>query len=168
MTQIDKKVDWCLNKAKRELAENKLHRGLLQFPPNQEQARKHLVKAQHNLNAALFFDEHGYSDWSASAFFYCLYHYLLAILRKHGYESRNQECTFAVIEMLRKDGIIEIQEEHLQMLLISKAKETDFSLIQNRENFQYGVDINYTNRNLFNASITACKTLLDRSQQIVG
>src|SRR3989344_7761906 len=167
MSQVSRKVERCLRKAERELKETPFHRGLVEVKHDVALAGKHMIKAEHNLKAALYFENGGYSDWSTSAFFYCLYHYLLAILRKHGYESRNQERTFAVIEMLRKDGIIEIQEEHLQMLLISKAKETDFSIIQNRENFQYGVDINYTNRNLFNASITACKTLLDRSQQIV-
>lgn len=130
MSQTKKKVEWCLNKAKRELAEQGIHRGLVQVHPDLELARKHLGKARHNLEAALFFDEHNYSDWSASAFFYCLYHCFLAILRKQGYESRNQECTFAVIEMLREEGVIELEEKYLHMLLIAKAKETDLSVIR--------------------------------------
>ena len=82
MTQMEKKIQWCLNKAKRELEESDLHRGLVEVSPSKEIAKNHINKAQHNLEAALFFHDNGYSDWSASAFFYCLYHSFLGIIRK--------------------------------------------------------------------------------------
>ena len=106
MTHIQNKIEWCLKKAEKELEKDELHRGLVKIASSPQIARKHIEKAQHNLNAALFFHEHGYSDWSASAFFYCAYHNFLAILRKYGYESRNQECTLALIESLIEDGKI--------------------------------------------------------------
>jgi len=52
------------------------------------------------------FHDFGYSDWSASAAFYTLYHGLLAILAQRGYESRNQSCTFAFLEDLIAKGAI--------------------------------------------------------------
>lgn len=53
-----------------------------------------------NFEAMTDFHEMGYSDWSASAAFYSLYHGLLAILAQRGYELRNQSCTFSLIEDL--------------------------------------------------------------------
>jgi uncharacterized protein (UPF0332 family) len=86
------------------LEEQDWHRGLVEVEPNVEEARKHIAKAEYDKKAALFFDKNGYSDWSASAFFYSLYHCFLAVLVKHGYESRNQDCTLAVIEFLKEEG----------------------------------------------------------------
>ena len=56
MSQASKHVDWCLNKAKREIEECKKqgkrpkHRGLLKSNPDLEEAGKHLAKAEHNLS----------------------------------------------------------------------------------------------------------------------
>jgi uncharacterized protein (UPF0332 family) len=49
---------------------------------NRELINKYLAKATHNLNAVTEFKKIGYSDWSASAAFYALYHCLLALLIK--------------------------------------------------------------------------------------
>ncbi len=103
MSQATNKVKWCLNKAEKELKESNFHRGLVKHEQDLELAKKHIIKAEHNLKAALYFEKGRFSDWSASAFFYCIYHCFLAILRKFGYESRNQECSIAVIEMLKED-----------------------------------------------------------------
>ena len=85
MSQASNKVKWCLNKAKKELAEIGMHRGLVEQEQDYKVAALHLAKARHNLNAALFFEKNNYSDWSASAFFYCMYLCLLAILCRFGY-----------------------------------------------------------------------------------
>lgn len=166
-SQIAKKVQWCLDKARRELEEQGLHRGLVKVEADINQAKQHLDKAQHNLNAALFFDEYGYSDWSASAFFYCVYHCFLAIIRKYGYESRNQECTLAVIELLREQGIISLDQSFIDMLLIAKAKETDLSIIKVREDFQYGVEQTFTDRKLFTLLSETCKEVLEMTRLLI-
>jgi len=72
MSQVSNKVKWCLNKAKRELEESDLHRGLVKVEEDLELAEKHIIKAEHNLKAAIYFEKGGFSDWSASAFFYCM------------------------------------------------------------------------------------------------
>ena len=74
MSHAANKVKWCLNKAKKELETSSNHRGLVRIEENNFLAEGHLKKAEHNLNAALYFEEGGYSDWSVSAFFYCIYH----------------------------------------------------------------------------------------------
>ena len=68
------KVEWCLRKAKKELGELGLHRGLIKINGGIELAEKHILKAEHNLKGAIYFKKGGFSDWSASAFFYCIYH----------------------------------------------------------------------------------------------
>ena len=167
MSQASNKVKWCLNKAKRELEENGLHRGLVKGESNQIMAEKHIVKAEHNLNAALYLNEGGYSDWSTSAFFYCLYHCFLAILRKHGYESRNQECTLAVIESLMEEGTINIDNKFLDALKITKIKDADYSVIKVREDFQYGVEITFKRKDEFNELIKMCKELINVTRDII-
>ena len=102
MPHASNKVEWCLRKAKKELGELGLHRGLIKINGGIELAEKHILKAEHNLKGAIYFKKGGFSDWSASAFFYCIYHCFLAILTRFGYESRNQECTIATIEMLKE------------------------------------------------------------------
>ncbi|MBI4453330.1 HEPN domain-containing protein [Candidatus Woesearchaeota archaeon] len=167
MSQASNKLKWCLNKAKKELEETGLHRGLIKGNPDKDVAEKHIAKAEHNLNAALYLDEGGYSDWSTSAFFYCLYHCFLAILRKYGYESRNQECTLAVIELLIEEGTIAIDHKFLDALKITKIKEVDHSVIKIREDFQYGVEIAFKERNEFDELTKMCKELIDITREII-
>lgn len=73
MSQASNKLNWCLNKAKKELEETGLHRGLVKIEEDLDFAEKHIIKAEHNLKAALYFEKGGFSDWSTSAFFYCIY-----------------------------------------------------------------------------------------------
>ena len=164
MSQASNKVKWCLNKAKRELAEGSTHRGLVEQESNDGLAKLHLLKAQHNLSAALFFDKNGYSDWSASAFFYCIYHCFLAISRKYGYESRNQECTIAVIEMLKEQGKISLDDKFISTL---KIAQDEHSAIQAREEFQYGTETEFEQKEQFAKFTKLCKEAIDEASKIV-
>ena len=56
MSQASNKVKWCLKKAKKELEESDMHRGLVKTDSNIELAKKHIIKAEHNLKAALYFE----------------------------------------------------------------------------------------------------------------
>ena len=167
MSQVSKKVKWCLNKAKSEIEETGLHRGLVKGEFDIGLAEKHIIKAEHNLNAALYFKKVGYGDWSMSAFFYCLYHCLLAILRKYGYESRNQECTLALIELLKEEGKIDIDSEFIDLLKITKTKETSHSVIKMREDFQYGVELDFKKKDKFEELTKKCKELIDFTKETI-
>src|SRR3989344_239215 len=92
------------------------HKGLRKIAPDEYKARGHLNKAIKNFNAITDFHDLNYSEWSASAAFYALYQGLLAIIALHGFESRNQSCTFAVVESFILDGKID-------MLTIDDLKE---------------------------------------------
>ncbi|MBI1972527.1 HEPN domain-containing protein [Candidatus Woesearchaeota archaeon] len=150
------------------MEERGIHRGLVKKETDIAMAEKHLRKAEHNLNAATYFDEGGYSDWSASAFFYCIYHCFLAIVRKFGYESRNQECTIAFIEMLKEKGEIDINDKFINMLKIANVEEIqEGSLIQLRESFQYGVEIEFKEKEEFNRLNRLCKEFIDVTKEII-
>ena len=167
MAHTQNKVEWCLKKAQKELENDELHRGLVKNIPSPEIARKHLKKAEHNLDAAHFFHKNGYSDWSASAFFYCAYHNFLAILRKYGYESRNQECTLAVIEMFREEGHLKIDQKFIDMLNSAKRSEIDHSIIKIREEFQYGTEREYKDEKEFLTLVDICKKLIEETRKII-
>jgi len=168
MSHAYNKVRWCLNKAKKELEESDLHRGLVKTEESTELAEKHISKAEHNMSAAIKFDETGFSDWSASAFFYTIYHCFLAILRKFGYESRNQECTLAAIEMLNEEGKTVIEEKFIDALKASKAEEMhESSIIKTREDFQYGIELEFSEREEFSRMLEMCKDIIDKTKGIV-
>ena len=45
MPQNEKKIEWCLRKAERELEEGNKHRGLKIIEPDLVKAKRHLEKA---------------------------------------------------------------------------------------------------------------------------
>ena len=135
---LNKKLNNCFDEGKHG---GERHQGLKQVIPSQENVQAHLAKAIHNFEAMASFHDLHFSDWSASASFYSLYHGLLAILAKHGFESRNQSCTFAMIEDLIAKGEIknltpqdlkEIFDKDLTMDLAHSTKILDI-----RERMQY-------------------------------
>ena len=148
MSQSSKHVEWCLNKAKKETEECKKlgkrpkHRGLLKNNPDLDEAKKHLAKAEHDFDGIKKFKEIGFSDWSMSAGFYCIYHNFLAIAAKFGYESSNQTCTIALMRFLKETGKINLDEKFIEHLEYEEVGEsTEHSIIEQREDYTYGVQI---------------------------
>jgi uncharacterized protein (UPF0332 family) len=168
MSQASNKIKWCLNKAKKELETSNLHRGLIKVEGDIELAKKHIKKAEHNLKSAIYFEKGGFSDWSASAFFYCIYHCFLGILIKFGYESRNQECTIAVIEMLKEEGKIEIDQKFIDTLKITGLSEKyESNVIELRENFQYSTELDFKEKEEFNKLVELCKEIIEKTKNII-
>lgn len=88
----------------------------------------------------LYFQKGGFSDWSASAAFYTLYHLLLAILAREGYESRNQSCTFALIEELINNEKIDLNNSDLKEIFdkdVTENLEYSDKILDLRERWQY-------------------------------
>lgn len=106
MSRSEKHVDWCLRKAQKELKETGDHKGLVRIAPDEYEAKEHIKKAEHNLQA-LVYNKELFSDWSINMGFYTMYHCFLAILSKFGYESKNQECTLSAIDVLVKEKKID-------------------------------------------------------------
>lgn len=97
------KLKKCFDEGQRS---GERHQGLRKIKPAVDVVQGHLTKAIHNFEAMTSFHDLQYSDWSASAAFYALYHGLLALLAKYGYKSRNQSCTFALVEDLINKGVV--------------------------------------------------------------
>ncbi|GBE20560.1 hypothetical protein BMS3Abin17_01301 [archaeon BMS3Abin17] len=88
------------------------------------------------------FDKTGYSDWSASASFYSLYHLLLALVSKKGFESRNQSCTFALVEEMADKKEINLTKDELREIYdkdVTKNLKYSNKILDIRENMQYSV-----------------------------
>lgn len=150
MSHAENKVRWCLNKAEKEIATGTKHRGLVKTNPDIPKARDHITKAEHNLKATLYLQKGGYSDWCSSTLFYAVYHCFLAILAKSGYESRNQECTFALIESLIERGYLDITKSEMEKISMLNVEEKQHSptVVELREEFQYGTKLSFEDKSL--------------------
>lgn len=174
MSQASNQVKWCLNKAKKEIEEceklgkRKKHRGLLSIKPDIEAAKKHIEKAKHNLKAINYLQKGNFSDISITMVFYSMYHCMLAIAAKFGYESRNQICTISLIEYLKEEGKIDIDSKFIDMLKYAKVEDKQESnVIEMREEFTYGIEIPKKNEIEIKELIGECKELIDIVSEIV-
>src|SRR3989338_9178231 len=123
MSKVSNMIKWCLKKAKVEIEKGEIHSGLVKIEPDKELALDYLKKAEHNLKAFLHNKEGGFYDWTINIGFYAMYHCCLAIITKFGYESRNQECTLALIESLIEDK--KLNEDFRKYLEAIKSADRD-------------------------------------------
>ncbi len=145
------------------------HKGLRKTESGKDVIDKHLEKAVHNLNAVSEFKEIGYSDWSASAAFYALYHCLLALLIKFGYESRNQNCTFALIEDLINKKSVSLNLEELKEIFDKDITENlahSEKILDIRETMQYSSKTSL-NEEEFSRLLERTKFLFDKLRREV-
>ena len=168
MSHSENKVKWCLQKAEKELKSGGKHRGLVKMMPDVELARQHIAKAEHNLKAMISFKKTGFSDWSASAAFYSIYHGFLAVLAKFGYESRNQECTFALINSLIEDKKISLDKKFVEEIhsLDHEERHEAPTIIEIRELEQYGVSISLED-NAYERLLSLAKNALSQVKEII-
>lgn len=164
MPHLDNKIKWCLDKAQKELALKQKHRGLIKVPLNLEEAKKHIAKAEHNFKAVLFLEK-SFSDWSVSACFYTIYHCFLAIILKHGYESRNQECTIALIKQLKESKDIKLDQEIVDALNFEEVN-LESNVINMRENCQYGTETSVQDKRLEKLK-DLCRKAIDQAKKEV-
>ena len=152
-----------MKKAEKELQEGNTHRGLVKRSPDLALARKHILKAEHNLEAVSRFKEIGFSDWSAPATFYAIYHALLAVLAKQGYESRNQECTFALIYKLIDTKQINLDDKLIAEIHELQPEEAhqEPTIVDVRESEQYGLSLSLE-ENTYNRLLSIAKNILDQ------
>ncbi len=135
---MSKKIKDCIKEGMR----GERHKGLKIIQPSDKKVHGHIKKALHNYKAMLNFKKNGFSDWSASAAFYCLYHCLLAIISKHGFESRNQSCTLALVEYLIEKGKVNLSKMELQEIFdkdVTESLQHSRNILDIRENIQYSI-----------------------------
>ena len=138
MSKAKNMVKWCLNKAKKELEKGSKHRGLVKTQPAEDKVQEYIRKAEHNLEVFMINKEHGFYDWTINIGFYVMYHCCLAILAKFGYESRNQECTLALVESLIEDKKIDEDfGRHMRYIKSNTMEKEEETLMPMREKYQY-------------------------------
>lgn len=167
MSHVKNKIEWCLKKAEKELGDSGKHRGLTRIKPDINKAKEHIKKAEHNLKASEYLKKGKFSDISASTIFYSMYHCLLAIAIKFGYESRNQECTFALIHSFIEDKKIEFEEEILDKIAsfdIEKSRER--TSVEIREQYQYGTNLSIKD-NIYEELFELAKNVLSKTKVII-
>jgi len=173
-SQASKHLDWCLNKAGREVEECKKqqkkirHRGLLKIEPDKKLALGHLEKSRHNLEVFRLLRKNKFSDWSITAGFYTVYHCFLAIAAKHGYESKNQTCTIALMETLQEQGKISINKDIIDFMKYDEEENNpENSIIELRENYTYGVSLEVTDKEQLDRIEKLCVEFIDSTNNIV-
>ncbi len=124
------KFEWCLKKGKEG------GNGLIEVKPDLKEAKYHIEKAIYNLKVTESNINLGYSDWAISSAFYAMYHAVLALLYKIGYESTNQECSIHAIEHFILTKKIDLDVRYIKMI----DPDVENSIIKLRERFQYGTE----------------------------
>ena len=168
MSHAKNKVEWCLKKAENELKESGKHRGLIKIKPDLNKAKDYVSKAEHYLKATEYLKEGSFSDISAGTVFYSMYHCLLAIASKFGYESRNQECTFALIYSLIEDGKIDFEKELLNRIASLEVKEvaSEKTITEIREQYQYGTGLSISD-DLYEELLKSAKDVISNTKFIL-
>ena len=167
MSHAENKVEWCLRKAEIELKKAGKHRGLIKVKPDLENARAYVSKAEHYLKATDYLKKGDFSDISASTVFYSMYHCLLAIVTKFGYESRNQECTFALIYKLIENNEIDLDKELLNKISTLEPKDSDVKTsTELREKYQYGTQLSIKD-DLYKELFELAQNIISKTKEII-
>ncbi|MBW2974704.1 hypothetical protein KY366_03205 [Candidatus Woesearchaeota archaeon] len=154
-----------MNKAKKEMEKEGKHRGLIKSKPDKKKAGEHIVKAEHYLKATLCLQQNEFSDLCASSLFYVIYQSLLAIAAKFGYESRNQTCTFALIETLIENKQIDLSIDTLKKIVDTQEKDGS-SCINIREEYQYGTGLSLET-SVYNNLLDLAKEVMEKAKTII-
>lgn len=156
MPKTESKLDWCLSNEDR----------LKKIPPNSRRAIEHIEKAKHNLLAADYNIKGKFADWAVSQCYYAMYHGLLAILFKFGYESKNHECTIRAVEYLI--GIKKVNLDISDIIFIRTAEQMKMQDAKSlREEFQYGTKTD-VNEEILNILIKRAKDIVEKIEIIIS
>lgn len=108
----------------------------------------HIIKAKHYLKAMSYNIMGGFSDVAVSNAFYAMYHSLLALLLKLGYEAKNQECAINAVQYFIENKKIKLDIKYIDIIRrTSENKPKDAKTL--REEFQYGIEIS-VNKDILN------------------
>ena len=132
MPQIDKHLEWCLKDQRR----------LVKTRPNLDLAQKHVKKSEHNYSVVQTLERLKIYDWAFNVGFYSIYHCFLAILAKHGYESRNQACTITALLFLINEKKLDLDKDLIIQFdtLDAEKNITNPTIRESRELSTYGVE----------------------------
>jgi len=153
MVSNERIFQWCLKRGEK----GEKHKGLRKIFLNHDESEKQIKKAVSDLDTMQYLYEGKKTDWVASTAFYAMYHSLLAILYKLGYESRNQECTITAIEKLIINKKVNLEMRYIEMVRDLREDVEDAKSI--REKMQYGSETYMEEKR--------CKKLMDDAKEFV-
>ena len=132
MPQIDNHLKWCLKDSRR----------LIKEKPDLDLAQKHLEKSKYNYGVVQTLERLKIYDWALNVGFYAIYHCFLGILRKYGYNSKNQSCTITVLLKLIEDKKLNLDKDIVSQFDTLDVEETltNPTVRQEREISTYGVE----------------------------
>lgn len=150
------KLNWCLSSEKR----------MRMIIPNDKLSKEHLEKAKHNLKAADYNVQGNFEDWAVSQSYYAMYHALLAILFKKGFESKNHECTINTVEFLIENKEINLSMDDLYFIRTTEQMTTKDAKSL-REEFQYGTKTE-VNKILLSELLQKSKDIVEKIEIILN
>lgn len=153
---VKNRFEWCLRKAKEG------GKGLKEIKPDLNEAKYHTGKALYNLKKMESDIEKGYLDWAVSSAFYAMYHVILALLYKLGYESTNQECSINAMEYLILTKRINLDIKYIKMI----DPKIEDSIINLRERFQYGSETKVS-LEILNTVRKNAKEFVEKFQELI-
>src|SRR3989338_10699645 len=132
MPQIEGYLKWCLKDPKR----------LIKIKLDLELAQKHVKKSEYNYGIVQMLEKLKVYDWALNVGFYDIYHCFLAILAKHGYESRNQACTITVLLYLINEKKLDLDKDLVTRFdtLDVEKNIINMTIRESRELSTYGVE----------------------------
>lgn len=132
MSQTDEHLKWCLKDPRR----------MIKTKPDMDLAQKHLTKSEHNYNVLQILERLKIYDWALNVGFYAIYHCFLAVLAKHGYESKNQSCTITVLLKLIEEKKLELDKDLVMQFDTLEVEKniTNPTVRESRETSTYGVE----------------------------
>ncbi len=95
-----------------------------------------------------------------------MYHSLLAVLFKKGFESKNHECTINAIEYLIEKKEIDLDKEDIAFIRTTEQM-TQKDAKSLREEFQYGTKTE-VNKVLLNELIKKSKEIVEKIEAILN
>ncbi|MDI6737400.1 MAG: hypothetical protein QME12_02680 [Nanoarchaeota archaeon] len=90
-----------------------------------------------------------------------VFHYSLL-----GYESRNQECTFAAVMNLIEEGKLNLKEQDISYISSNAGDMDEPSIVELRERFQYGTETSYARTRMHELFFETMK-FIERAKVIV-
>lgn len=163
MGKVDNVFNWCLKQGERK----EKHKGMRKLEnPNLKESEAQLKKAESDLQTMQYLYEGGKTDWVASAAFYSMYHSLLALLFKLGYESRNQECSINAIEHFMKQETISLEQEFIDIIRSAQERENKQDAKSIREEYQYGTQTSMEDK-LCNQLMGNARKFVDRIKEVL-
>ena len=161
MVKVDNVFNWCLRQGEK----GEKHKGMRKLGIDLKKSEEQLKKAESDLQTMDYLFKGDKTDWVASTAFYAMYHSLLALLYKLGYESRNQACTINSIEYFIKQEIIGLEQEYIDIIRSAQEQENrDAKTL--REEFQYGTKTSMED-DICKELMTNAKKFVDRIKEVL-